>query len=388
MATVMDIVNKDFPILSRFMRNGQAEGLTIDGSNALFTQQEDGAPPSLKHYFANDETDAIIQHNIRWARGKEKKPRFQFAYLMLPTACNQSCSGCFMGQDKNKLPPHLDGPFFTQDELLVSLQFLREHGASSVVYGGGGELFTWKGAFDYLEAISACGLKPVIFTNGTLLSRDDLFRLDSLGATLIISLRDTTEALHNGVVKCNGFRSTLSTIEHALEAGMNLDRRLAVEVPVTVNNEERILNDFLPVMRALNIVPMVEEYIQLSVSDEERRLSHNFDQARSFFERLCECDRHMGLCWRPERGSRMIAQPQCRRPLYSFAIFPSRDVLDCPSHSTVYGNLNTSSLEDIIYGEAYKKNILNFELCACSVFYTHAQSEVPDNLPQHLAVFR
>lgn len=381
-------MNKDFPILSVFLKKSPERGLIIDGSNVLWTSQKEQETPSLRHYFANDETDSIIQHNIRWASGEENKPRFQFAYLMLPTACNQSCSGCFMGQDKKKLPSHLDGPFFTQSELLASLQFLKEHGASSVVYGGGGELFTWKGAFDFIDTISTSGLKPVIFTNGTLLSKDDVFRLNSLGSTLIISLRDTTETMHNSVVKCNGFRSTLSSIEYALEAGMNLDGRLAVEVPVTVENEDRIVNDFLPVMRALNIVPMVEEYIQLSVSDAERKLSHNFDQARTFFERLCECDRQMGLCWRPEQGSRMIAQPQCRRPLYSFAIFPSRDVLDCPSHSTVYGNLHTNSLEEIIYSEEYKRNILNFELCACSVFYTPTHTDVPDNLPQHLAVFR
>lgn len=344
--------------------------------------------PLLKYYFADQSTEAIIRNNIQWAIGNSDHPIFQFAYLMLPNHCNQACRGCFMGQDKGKLPPHLDGSFFSDNELNEILSFLKNHGAKAVVYGGGGELFTWKKAFDFVREIAEFDLKPIIFTNGTLLSKQDITILNKLGASLIISIRDTVEEYHNAIVNSKGFRASLSAIEYSLEEGMNYNNRLAVEIPVTVHNEKRVLNDLLPVLRHLKIVPIIEEYIQISVSDDEKLESHNFNQSRVFFNEACHCDLKMGVHWKPEIGTRMIGQPQCRRPLYSFAVFPSRDVLDCPSHSVCYGNLKNNSLEEIIYSDVFKQNILNFKLCACSVFYTPTDDAIPGSLPDYLEIFR
>ena len=133
------------------------------------------------------------------------------------------------------------------------LSFLREHGAKAVIYGGGGELFTWGGAFDFIETVAAFGLRMVIFTNGTLLSRTDIARLNKLGVALIISLRDTVQAYHDSLVSANFFTDTLSTIESALSEGFHLTGRLAVEIPVTKDNERRVIEDFLPAMRYLGI---------------------------------------------------------------------------------------------------------------------------------------
>jgi len=72
----------------------------------------------------------------------------QFVYLMLPTRCNQACRGCFMGQDKSRLPPPSFGPFLTvcrASPRKSTLPSSTAHVPSS--YGGGGELFTWRGAF-------------------------------------------------------------------------------------------------------------------------------------------------------------------------------------------------------------------------------------------------
>jgi len=293
-----------------------------------------------------------------------------------------------MGKDKGKLPEHLSGPYFSDQELFEILSFLRDHRTEAIVYGGGGELFAWEGAFDLIERVTLFGLKMVIFTNGTLLSRRDLARLNSFGAVLIVSLRDTVERYHNAAVGIDGFSRTLSTIENALSEGFHRDSRLAVEIPVTKENERRVLDDFLPAMRFLGIVPMIEEYIQISTSEVERDRSHTFAQSRTFFKKACEKDSNLGVFWTPERAQRMIDQPQCKRPLYSFAIFPSGDVLDCPSHSRCYGNFKKSSLHEVIYSDQFKASILDFSLCACSVFYTWSDTEVPHDLPHCLEVFR
>ncbi len=379
---------KTFLILKQFLRESSF-GISIYGRELIVKEKDNCQPQLLKYYFADATTESVIENNIQWALGRRDHPIFQFAYIMLPNGCNQACRGCFMGQDKQKFPPHLNGPYFLDQEIDEILNFLIKHGAKALVYGGGGELFTWAGAMDFISRVFDRGLKMVIFTNGTLLTREMVSALNNFGAVLIVSMRDTAEKLHDEIVgNKGGFVSTLKSIEYALEEGMNYDNRLAVEIPVTVLNEKRVLNDLLPALRDLKIVPIIEEYIQISVSEYEKMDSHNFSQSRAFFNEACRCYHKMGVKWEPESGSRMIGQPQCRRPLYSFSVFPSRDVLDCPSHCISFGNLKRNSLEEIIYSDAFKQNILNFKLCACSVFYTPTDDQIPKNLPDYLETFK
>jgi len=247
-----------------------------------------------------------------------------------------------------------------------------------------GELFTWKHSFAFIEFIKKLGLNFVVFTNGTLLDKEKIKLLNDLEVALIVSIRDTIESFHNKMVHKNAFRKTLKTVENAIAIGMHLANRLGVEIPVNIKNEQRILKDLLPLLRHLGVIPLIEEYIQISVSKEEQLISHNFEASRNFFKRMCIKDTELGVNWSPELGTRMIAQPKCKRPLYSFAIFPSRDIVDCPSHSVTFGNLRDKSIEKIIYSTKYRQFILNHDLCACSVFYTDSNSEVPENLPYYL----
>lgn len=373
-----------FPLLHRVLRQSDSFGIAMCSPESSSGVLHAADPPPLKYYYADSSTHRIMQHNQQWASGNVPRPLFQFVYLMLPTSCNQRCDGCFMGQDKGRLPPHLSGPYFTPRELAEIFVFAREHGAEAVVYGGGGELFMWDGAFNLIETANRFGLRMVIFTNGTLLSGEDVARLNELGVVLIISLRDTVESFHNAAIGCDRFEAALSTLNHALAQGFHQDNRLAVEIPVTRHNERRVLEDFLPAMRSLRIVPMVEEYIQICTSDAEKRICHNFAQTRAFFEEAARRDAAMGYPWKPEYGQRIIAQPQCMRPLYSFAVFPSGDVMDCPSHSNCYGNMRRSPLRQIIYSDRFKRSLLNFRLCACSVFYTKDDAAVPGQLPDYL----
>lgn len=379
---------ENYPILSGVLSSDPNRGIAFSYRSDHSAPVGHGQRLALKHYYVSEYTKKIIENNLRWAAGEVQELKFQFAYLMLPTPCNHRCPGCFMGQDKRKLPPHLDGSYFDDEELDDILSFLTEHGGKAAVYGGGGELFAWRGAFDFLERIASHGLSPVIFTNGSLLSREDVAHLNQLNAILIVSLRDTVEAYHDSLVRRRSFRSALAAVEYALAARMHLDSRLGVEIPVTNDNEGRVLRDLLPALRLLGIAPLIEEYIQTTTSPLEKSRCHNFGQARSFFDAARASDAAMGIRWSPELGTRIIGQPQCRRSLYSFAVFPSRDVLDCPSHSVCYGNLCSKSLHSILYSEAFKKHIQQFELCPCSVFYTSSESEVPKRLPKHLEDLR
>jgi len=329
-----------FKKLEQVLDEDPVNGLSVTGYRLIPFEEPKPLKklPLLKHYFVDSSIQGIIDHNLRWANGQEEKPRFKFAYIMLPTGCNQRCMGCFTGKDKSRLPLELDGPFYSNETIDDITGFLKDHGAESVVYGGGGELFKWKGAFDYIERITDSGLGMVIFTNGSLLSKVDVEWLSQRDISLIISIRDTTEKQHNLATGISGFMDVIQTLEYALQTGMHEQNRLAVEIPVTNNNEKRIFLDFLPAMRYLGVIPFIEEFIQITTSEEEKTVCHDFRQARKFFDTIADVDRQLGYNHEPVFGQRILAQPKCERSLYSFTIYPSGDVGPCPSHFLSYGN--------------------------------------------------
>ena len=346
-------------------------------------------PPLLKHYMVGPEIEGTIKHNLRWAREKVGKPKFKFAYVMLPTSCNQKCPSCFTGKDKGKLPGLLNGPFYSWEILDNILSFLKEHGAEALVYAGGGELFTWKGANEFIRHVLSSGLGMVLFTNGTLLDKNTVKWLSEKDVSLIVSIRDIDEGEHNRLVGAENYAKAMQTIGWARECGMHKDNRVAVEIPVTKLNQERVLNIFIPLMRSLGVIPMVEEFIQIMANGNEQKICHTFTQAREFFIKAREVDRSLGFEWETEFGQRIIAQSMCKRPLYSFAVYPSGDVTDCPSHSRNYGNMyrNPHGLPGVLYSSEFRNALLNFELCACSVFYSNKEDVLPQ-LPDYLKVFK
>ena len=76
-------------------------------------------------------------------------------------------------------------------------------------------------------------------------------------------MRDTVEAEHDKAIGVRGFRRTIRTLNYALQNGMHEQNRLAVEIPVTKDNRERVIYDFVPAMRFLGVIPFPEEYIQI-----------------------------------------------------------------------------------------------------------------------------
>src|SRR3989338_9524123 len=107
----------DFSKLEAILEDSPS-GLAIVGRKLISeTEQPERPIPLLRHYMVDDSVQEVVQHNLRWANGNEEKPQFKFAYVMLPTACNQRCMGCFTGQDKSRLQAGLDGEFYSNDTI-------------------------------------------------------------------------------------------------------------------------------------------------------------------------------------------------------------------------------------------------------------------------------
>ncbi len=371
------------------------QGLRIVGRHLIPAEPMPERPlPALREdYLSAVEAEAVKQHNLRWANGLEEKPKLLLAWLMLPTRCNQWCRGCYAGNDKKKTNSILP-QFYSEAKLKEMLDSLRRHGARTIGYAGLGELFTMRrphlaiNAREYIERIIGAGFNMLIFTNGTLLSVDDIEWLAKRPISLIFSLRDIVESEHNGIVRFNGFRKTLRALELALRAGLHKANRIGVEIPVIHGNMERVLNDFIPAMRHLGIIPYAEQYMQVCTSSEEKKMGLSFAEAREFFRRAQAIERRFGYVHAPCFAQRMVSQDKCIRPVFSVTIYPNGAVTPCPGNSEKLGNIYDVSLDEILNSDKYREWVKRFELCACSVFYTESDKEIPPNMPQFLEEFK
>ncbi len=350
--------------------------------------------PQLRDDFLSaEEAELTRQHNLRWAVGREKAPRLLLTWLMLPTRCNQRCAGCYASNDKQEKETN-HGEFYSMERLNEVLRTLKSFGVRTIGYAGLGELFIMRKPdypmdfMEYIRLVVNHGFKLVIFTNGTLLTSKILNELYQLPVSLIFSLRDTLEFEHNKIVRINGFRKSLESLDYALKLGLQKQNRLGVEIPVIRSNVERVLFDFIPAMRHLGIIPYAEQYMQVATSPEEKKMGLSFAEARDFFQRAQKVEKRFGYIHEPCYAQRMVSQGPCLRPIFSVTIYPDGRVTPCPGNSTAIGNIFQTPLEQVLVSKRYKEWVKDFQMCACSVFYTDNDHELPVALPPYLEVFK
>ncbi len=326
-------------------------------------------PIGLRDYFfPNEHVDKVCEHNRRWAQGLEEEPRFLFTYINLPTGCNLSCAGCFQSQDKHPVPARRIKNSLIWNRLDEILGTLKHFGGQSVIYAGRGELFTDPDAFEYIERIRAAGLNMVIFTNGTFLMDIDMARqLADLDVSVILSFRDTTAIGHDRTTGRHSFEQALCALDNFLQLGLAEKNRLAAELPVTTENSSRAA-DMLVFCRQMNIFPLIEMYIVTALSRRELSLSLTFDECDKFFLELARIDRSLGYRSNVCHGQRVVGQPMCLRPHYSFTVDMDGDVIDCPAHKVAFGRLTDNSLSNILLSQRVRDLMGKCVYCPCSVF--------------------
>ncbi len=337
--------------------------------------------PYVKH-FSLEGINGVVEHNMRWAKGIKSSPIFRFAYLSLPTPCNLSCEECFVGKkDGIKPPPH--GTYLPEEKPKEIIRFLSQHDGQSIVYCGEGELFLWDKATEFIRYVTDHGMGLTIFTNGTVITKEQIDFLSEREVSLIFSFKDTVSTYHDLRVRKKGaFGKLIDSFGYALEKGLNKDHRLGAEIIVTNENSQRILDDFIPLMRKIDVIPYVEEPIPpqnlcLVYKDGVaiRSLYHDSDQCRTFFEKAKRIDEQFGYKYLISEGTRILAQPSCSKHLIGFSISTDGTVSDCPVHNAIFGNLNTNSVEEIMCSEKTKEKFLGGNHKPCSVCYTiHPES--------------
>lgn len=169
---------------------------------------------------------------LRYRRQSRELPShlLQFAQDKKPVVvwnvtrrCNLKCLHCYAYADAQAAPGEL-----SQAEGLALLEDLRQFGVPVVLFSGGEPLMR-PDLFDLVRHTVAAGMRAVISTNGTLITREMAWRLKDLGLSYVGISLDGLMATHDRFRgKPGAFRATMAGVRHCQEAGLKVGLRFTL----------------------------------------------------------------------------------------------------------------------------------------------------------------
>ncbi|MFP3168062.1 MAG: radical SAM protein [Thermoproteus sp.] len=137
--------------------------------------------------------------------------------------CNLRCVHCYVDAGPG------DPAELTAEEAMDVVDQMAEVGVPMVIFSGGEPLLR-QDIFDVAAYAGGKGIKLVLSTNGTLITREVARRLKDLGFYYVgISLDSAEESYHDAFRGVKGaFAATLAGVKNAVEAGLDVGLRFTV----------------------------------------------------------------------------------------------------------------------------------------------------------------
>jgi len=137
--------------------------------------------------------------------------------------CNLKCLHCYAQATAGPAPDEL-----SHQAALDLLRDLKDFGAPVVLFSGGEPLLR-PDLLELVDRAVAHGMRAVISTNGTLISRDLAWRLKDLGLSYVGISLDGTAAVHDRFRGQPGsFAAAMAGVRHCQEMGLKVGLRFTV----------------------------------------------------------------------------------------------------------------------------------------------------------------
>ena len=213
------------------------------------------------------------------------------------------------------------------------------------------------------------GLWTIVFTNGTLITKDNakiLFKKKAIVIAKLNTLNQEKQDLMVGGIKDAG-KKMLKGIKHLLEAGFKTPR-LCIDSYISKENAED-LKDVLKFCRKNNIIPYFESFITkgLDKNDYKNRILTQ-DELDNLFLDLQKIDKEeFGRKTELKKGMRVYGQNPCIKYWTMFSVRANGNVALCVSDNEIIGNIRKNPLKKILV--ANNKKILDrYKFgCNCSI---------------------
>lgn len=327
MENILDLV----PIGSSF---GRSKASTIRPTLSASKKSLD-PPPEIK--------------GLDFTPAEKQKARERNEMLLLTVftemGCNLRCPYCFTRKTApgNGVPLNLS-------EYAKLFEEAKELGVRSIWWVGLGEPLMYEGWRELIRTIRSCGLIPLVFTNGTLVSPEIACTMFDLGASVYIKLNSFDPWIQDelgGNIE-GTFLAVQAGLKNLIAAGFNGTDppRMAIQSVITKKN----LDD-IPTLyrwaRSKNIIPFFEVIMHLKfpLSEEVRELDLPVNEMKQIFEALLDTDQEeFGYTWVP---SPPYVGRQCDKYYHGVTVSAYGDLVSCAASQVSVGNVREKSLREL-----------------------------------------
>jgi len=264
-------------------------------------------------------------------------------------ACNINCIHCYRDAGTKR-----SDELNTQEGKNLLTQIARA--GFKIMILSGGEPLLRPDIYELISHAKSCGMRPVIGTNGTLITKEATVNLKAAGLAVAgISIDSLDQSTHDHFRGCSGaWEQTLSGIESCREAGLPFQ----IHTTVTSYNEQEIteITDRAVKLGAIAhhiffLVPTGRgkdiEDTSLKTAQYEALLEHILDkQSQVPIELKPTCaPQFMRIAM--QRGMKTRFTKGCLAGTSYCVILPNGDVQPCPYLPIAVGNVRKMDFDDI-----------------------------------------
>lgn len=266
--------------------------------------------------------------------------------------CNLRCLYCYSDAGEpieNEL---------NHEELISVISQAKELGARKAILLGGGEPLIFRGLTDIISYIDSLELQQILFTNGTLITKEiaDFFFQKKI--SVVIKCNSMKPDVQDALAGANGsFKNIRKGLRHLMEAGYP-DGKSMLGIQTVICRQNI---DELPEMwiwaRENGITPYFEMLTYQGRARENKDLIISMNEIKAVFEQLEMIDRErFGIIW---NSRPTIAAFSCKRHLYSCLINSQGYVQPCTGVDMPVGNVREKSLKEILESSPVITNLRN-----------------------------
>lgn len=291
----------------------------------------------------NQVTGSLFNFEITAEQVKEARRRNILLDLDLELSrrCNLRCLYCYAASGK-ALPNEM-----SLDQIKTVINQAQDMGAQTICIVGGGEPLLHKDIFKIIDHVNRLHMKPLMVTNGTLISKDVAKELFVKSVSLVVKLNSFNEGIQDFLAGRKGtYKRIIRGLNNLLKVGYGHAPvpNLAVESVVCKQNYD-CMEGIWRWARARNITPYIE-LLTIQGAAKYHDIAISSEQARALFYRLLDVDRQeYGYSWAPNPP---IAGYNCDRHYYSCYITSQGYVQPCAGIEVYTGNIKHQPLNDII----------------------------------------
>ncbi|MEK7289676.1 MAG: radical SAM protein [Planctomycetota bacterium] len=244
------------------------------------------------------------------------------------------------------------------DELKAVVYQARELGAKKIILLGGGEPLLYHGVMDVVDYIHSLGLQQVLFTNGTLITREIAQFLFKKNVSVIMKSNSMISEVQDVLAGATGvFQSIRKGLQLLKDTGYP-DNNVSLGIQTIICRQNIAeLPSLWTWARENRIIPYFEILTYQGRAKDNAGLEVSVPEIKALFDRLAAIDKEkFGMLW---KSHPTIAAFSCKRHFYSCLINSRGYVQPCPGIDMFIGNIREKPLREILATSAVITDLRN-----------------------------